>query len=340
MSEHFIEALSGELNKLAGRGGVVAATKRALELSRKARVQARQGAGLKGATKLGEDLSPELKKLEGRAKSMESKPNLLAKPPKPATPPPTVGANVKAKPMPSTGDNGVELKKTSSAHRRVMGVLMRKLGEGPAAVPPLTATPRPQTMEQTTKPTPMPTPKPPKPMPMPSTGTALTPMGKSAQDDSELQGAAAKIREMLESIQQNQNPGEYTDEEEMGVDDPRYGGGPGIKNFKGKVAPKFTDRFNPTDVPQAFGKKATVPSARYRAGANSLSDTELRVMQNADAMKPGGGRLPKPLAKKAMAPTPSKMIPKSTNASYGTGCGAKYGCGKGKHGTGCGLRRK
>lgn len=34
---------------------------------------------------------------------------------------------------------------------------------------------------------------------------------------------------------------------------PSFGGGTG--NFEGKQAPPFTDKVNPTDVPQAFGKK-------------------------------------------------------------------------------------
>lgn len=38
----------------------------------------------------------------------------------------------------------------------------------------------------------------------------------------------------------------------QGADDPRYGGGMG--NFKGKKAPAFTDKVNPTDLPRAFGK--------------------------------------------------------------------------------------
>ncbi|MBW2288649.1 MAG: hypothetical protein JRG90_12585 [Deltaproteobacteria bacterium] len=41
------------------------------------------------------------------------------------------------------------------------------------------------------------------------------------------------------------------DKEMLGADDPRYGGGSG--NFKGKQAPAFTDKINPTDTPDAFG---------------------------------------------------------------------------------------
>jgi uncharacterized protein YjbJ (UPF0337 family) len=67
----------------------------------------------------------------------------------------------------------------------------------------------------------------------------------------------------------------------------QYGGGLG--NFEGKTAPKFTDKINPTDTPGAFGKAATgqAPSARFRAGANSLSPTELRVLQQAAGARAG-----------------------------------------------------
>jgi hypothetical protein len=52
--------------------------------------------------------------------------------------------------------------------------------------------------------------------------------------------------------------------ESMASDDPAYGHGKGLKGKgvkKGKLAPPFTDTFNPTDLPQAFGKKSMAKKA-------------------------------------------------------------------------------
>lgn len=295
MTEYFMEALSGELNKVAGRKTIAAATRRALEIGKKARFLANRGAGLKGSTKLGEEIAPELKKLESQAKTMESKSTV--KPPKPLTPAPIMGNNGKAKPMPSVGDKSVELDKMSSAAGNILAsILMNKLGEGPAPVAPISITPPANTMEQRTKP-PKPLTPPPAPgvngkaKPMPSIGTPIVPMNKTSASASE---AGRVVKALLENSEGREGP--YSDSQQIGVDDPRFGGGGGLKNLKGKRAPAFTDRFNPTDTPGAF--------------------------------------------KQAQSITPSKMIPKSSNPSYGTGCGPKYGCGLGKHGVGCGLREK
>lgn len=281
MSEYFFESLSNELNKEASRSVL-------------------RGVVGRAHTKLAEDMN--LKKLESQAKSMESKPNLTLGKPKTVTtkPSPALGpAGGKAQTMPSVGSKSVELKKMSSA----AGVFLNKIAAG-MPTPPM-ATPGAQTMEQQ-KPAEqkIPVPNPPKPMPMPSTGTSLTPMGAKTAEDAK--GAGAVIKAMLGSS--GAQAGEYTDDEQTGVDDPRFGGGKGIENFKGKKAPTFTDRFNPTDVPQAFGKKA------------------------AEMME---------YSSPTSRPAVSKAIPKSTNATqYGTGCGSKIGCIGGKHGAGCGLQKE
>ena len=50
----------------------------------------------------------------------------------------------------------------------------------------------------------------------------------------------------------------------------KYGGGTG--NFEGKQAPPFTDKVNPTDMPQAFGKKAGLfDSAEQKADRVNLA---------------------------------------------------------------------
>lgn len=294
MTDYFIEALSGELSKVAGRKTIAAATRRVLKAGKKARFLASRGAGLKGATKLGEEVVPDLKKLESQAKTMESKSTV--KPPKPLTPAPTTGVNDKAKPMPAIGGKAVELSKMSSAAGNILtSILMNKIGEAPAPVPPVSVTPTANTMEQRTKP-PKPLTPPPAPginekaKPMPSIGAPIVPMNKISAADS----AGRIVKAILEGSEEREGP--YSDGQQIGVDDPRFGGGGGLKNLKGKRAPAFTDRFNPTDTPGAF--------------------------------------------KQAQSITPSKMIPKSSNPSYGIGCGLEYGCGQGKHGIGCGLRKK
>jgi hypothetical protein len=112
---------------------------------------------------------------------------------------------------------------------------------------------------------------------------------KMASDEAIVQG-------ILEAAKGSEDA---VDTEEPGAEDTRYGGGKGARyggglgaryggglgNLKGKRAPKFTDKVNPTDLPQAF-KQAAAKHGR------------------------------------------------------GKGCNPKFGCGGGKHGTGCGMAKK
>ncbi len=92
--------------------------------------------------------------------------------------------------------------------------------------------------------------------PMPSTGQEVQPMGKlsaaagetikkvleQAHPDSEVHKARTGGAQVL-----NQGA---EDSERYGHAGEEYGGG--IGNFKGKKAPVFTDKVNPTDMPGAF----------------------------------------------------------------------------------------
>lgn len=101
-------------------------------------------------------------------------------------------------------------------------------------------------------------------LPMPARGQQMQPMGKlGAVRESVLrklsgvppvsEGAGRAVKNVLDqatpSSQARRVP--HGDVLEFGANDPRYGGGLG--NFGGKKAPKFTNKVNPTDTPQAFG---------------------------------------------------------------------------------------
>jgi len=77
---------------------------------------------------------------------------------------------------------------------------------------------------------------------MPSTGGQQIKMSSAEADD--------LVSAMFENAEGDEGP--YTDEEQYGVYDPRFGGGKGLKNLGGKRAPKFTKKVNPTDMPGAF----------------------------------------------------------------------------------------
>jgi len=68
------------------------------------------------------------------------------------------------------------------------------------------------------------------------------------------------LSEMMASSQARQDDQPFWADqgstESESVDDPAYGHGKGLKGGKKRnLAPPFTDTFNPTDLPQAFGKK-------------------------------------------------------------------------------------
>jgi hypothetical protein len=280
MSRIYMEALAGELNKVAA-SPLKGAARRILKLGKRARHQARRGAGLKGRTKLSEDLAETLRRqVKPKADTMESAAN-LAKPPKPLTPPPVVGERP-AKPMPAKDNKAIALKKTGAM---LEAVWLNKIGEGPAPAPkPATTVPPANDMAQRTTgvappPPPLPVNAAAKAKPMPSTGPGLTPlsMGKAAN----AKGAGQAVKALLKDTKKD--TGSYTDGQQIGVDDPRFGPGQGIKNLGSKRAVTFTSSTkggkpgNPTENPDRFGT---------------------------------GG-----------APKASKMIPASSNAAYGTGYG-------------------
>lgn len=118
--------------------------------------------------------------------------------------------------------------------------------------------------------------------PVPSSGP---PIGRSKM------AAAQVIKKVLDEARPGTQPrpkglgAQVLDE---GAADTEYGGGLG--NFEGRQAKPYTDTDNPVDnkkaglgkqVPAFKKKGGYMPSARFRAGANNLSDTEMRVMEAA-----------------------------------------------------------
>jgi len=63
--------------------------------------------------------------------------------------------------------------------------------------------------------------------------------------------AGAMIKEVLENAKGKNRPESKSGDSVGG----EYGAGGGLSNFEGKTAPKFNKKYNPTDMPQAFGKR-------------------------------------------------------------------------------------
>jgi len=131
-------------------------------------------------------------------------------------------------------------------------------------------------------------------------------MKKKAEESSDKAGKT--IKKILEEAEGDERArvveGEGGQVLEQGAEDTKYGGGLG--NLGKKRAPSFTDKVNPTDMPGAFGKKAEMEKCSKCAGKGCPHCNGKGVHEK---------------QAKAM-------------------CGPKYGCGKGMHGTGCGLRKK
>ena len=64
------------------------------------------------------------------------------------------------------------------------------------------------------------------------------------------EAAGRHLKEVIQEAEKGKQR-HPTHQVQIGTDDPRYGGG--IGNLGGKKAPKFTNKMNPTDTPQAFG---------------------------------------------------------------------------------------
>lgn len=115
----------------------------------------------------------------------------------------------------------------------------------------------------------------------------------------------------------------FTDNEaEIGVDDPRFGGGKGLKNLGGRRAPSFTDKVNPTDTPNAFGTGAgeALKTAMMDMGGNDMTGGEQGGMSGSGgAYGTGDGKKKKPQYGTGGAPKVSKLVPPSMNPSYGHG---------------------
>jgi hypothetical protein len=152
----------------------------------------------------------------------------------------------------------------------------------------------------------------PKPMPMPSTGGNPQPMGtgrgvrKRAADET-TQRAGDAIRRVLEEAspesQARMSTGDGGQVMDTGSEDPLYGCGTGKKKMVKK------------------GGMALVNNPQYGGGLGNLGGKKAPTFTSSTK----GGKVGNPT---------------ENPGRFGTGCGPKYGCGGGKHGTGCGAAKQ
>lgn len=295
MSNHFMEALAGEISKEASMRGVKAAVRRAMKMGRRARSLATRGAGLKGATKLGQAGLPPLAVAppkppslpKSQAQTMEGK---IAPPPKPLTPTPSMGGGSNAQKMPRMpGQKAAPLAKNAAAGvkaallasqagkalkgkvREVAKGANRRAGKAQDQVERAVQTAKERMRDQEVRR---------KAKELGLIGATAAGGGylgaKTAAEDSAKAGAMVKA--ILDEAKKPQD--NYTDSQQIGVDDPRFGGGKGLKNLGGKRAPAFTDKVNPTDMPGAFGTGSGDQINKIAVGTRQLK----RIAEAAEKM--------------------------------------------------------